>query len=563
MTQINNCYIEKSKQLDLKANNIISELDNLFENKTSIFYDYDLKTMIAKHKAFAKDARKNQLKFNNLAKKLDPIMDNIDEKLKKFEDDETTDKKKKFGRSKKGISYVTRRIRIYPTQKQKEYFKKCIDTSRYMYNNGIKFVNNLIEERQRKITNNLNNGCIYHKSKKQCCEIIDENNKYFCTKHQSEKYDKSRWEEYRINTSFINIRKNVMKNDQDLTKDELWQLEVPYDTRQLILKDVENAYNSALSNYMAGNITHFKLGYKKRGDRDKIFNIGKRAINKNLEMFKQKKVGKLRTRNKMMRWINKNIDKIESDCKIIRYGGGDYYLLLSIENTVKKNQESIPFDIGIIDPGTETFATIYSPNGMVIEVGKNFAKKELIPIENQIDKLKSVSSKVKNGTIKVKNKKRTMRNIRNRNFRSRNKIQNKVRDMQWKTVNMLTENFKTVVTTTFGVKNMVNKAKRKINSDTVREMQLLSFDKFKRKLIDRGERRECEIKIVDEEYTSKTCGNCGILGIPDRDRILRCKGCGKKMNRDINGARNILIKIITEGIMKVQEERKQEHKNKK
>ena len=118
--------------------------------------------------------------------------------------------------------------------------------------------------------------------------------------------------------------------------------------------------------------------------------------------------------------------------------------------------------------------------------------------------------------------------------------------MQWKSVNMLTENYKTVVTTTFGVSDMVNKDKRKIKTDTVREMQLLSFDKFKNKLVDRGERRGCDIKIVEEEYTSKTCGNCGTLGAPDKDRILRCKGCRKSQKRDVNGARNIMIKIITE-----------------
>jgi putative transposase len=189
----------------------------------------------------------------------------------------------------------------------------------------------------------------------------------------------------------------------------------------------------------------------------------------------------------------------------------------------------------------------------VIEVGKNFAKNELIPIDKRVDKLKSVRDNVKNGQKIVKNKKRTMRNIRNRNFRLRNKIQNKVRDMQWKTVNMLTNNFKTVVTTTFGVKEMVNKDNRRIGKDTVREMQLLSFDKFKRKLLDRGARRGCEIKIVDEEYTSKTCGNCGTLGAPDNDRILRCKGCGKEIKRDINGSRNIMIKIITEALKKIME----------
>ncbi len=74
-----------------------------------------------------------------------------------------------------------------------------------------------------------------------------------------------------------------------------YELEVPHDTRQPILRDVEDAYDSAFSNIMAGYISHFDLGQKK-GDRYKIFHISKRAINENLDMFKQRKVGKLRTR---------------------------------------------------------------------------------------------------------------------------------------------------------------------------------------------------------------------------------------------------------------------------
>ena len=53
-----------------------------------------------------------------------------------------------------------------------------------------------------------------------------------------------------------------------------------------------------------------------------------------------------------------------------------------------------------------------------------------------------------------------------------------------------------------------------------------------------------EIIIVTEEFTSKTCTNCGCQGTSyDKKRIKLCK-CGVKIDRDINGARNILIKNI-------------------
>ena len=52
-----------------------------------------------------------------------------------------------------------------------------------------------------------------------------------------------------------------------------------------------------------------------------------------------------------------------------------------------------------------------------------------------------------------------------------------------------------------------------------------------------------ELIEVTEEYTSKTCTNCGVQSENYNNRIKKCN-CGYKINRDINGARNILIKNI-------------------
>ena len=52
----------------------------------------------------------------------------------------------------------------------------------------------------------------------------------------------------------------------------------------------------------------------------------------------------------------------------------------------------------------------------------------------------------------------------------------------------------------------------------------------------------CHLKIKSEEYTSKCCGNCGILGDKYKHRIKMCENCNSQIHRDINGARNILLK---------------------
>ncbi|CAG8466918.1 858_t:CDS:2 [Cetraspora pellucida] len=51
------------------------------------------------------------------------------------------------------------------------------------------------------------------------------------------------------------------------------------------------------------------------------------------------------------------------------------------------------------------------------------------------------------------------------------------------------------------------------------------------------------VVICEEAYTSKTCGACGW-----QNQLLR-KNCRIKMDRDFNGARNILLKYLSESVL--------------
>jgi len=53
-----------------------------------------------------------------------------------------------------------------------------------------------------------------------------------------------------------------------------------------------------------------------------------------------------------------------------------------------------------------------------------------------------------------------------------------------------------------------------------------------------------QLLIVDESYTSKTCGGCGHLNNVGTKEWYECKKCSYQADRDVNGARNILIKNI-------------------
>lgn len=80
-------------------------------------------------------------------------------------------------------------------------------------------------------------------------------------------------------------------------------------------------------------------------------------------------------------------------------------------------------------------------------------------------------------------------------------------------------------------------------------MQMLSHYKFRQHLKNKCNEYGCEMIIVTEEYTSKTCTNCGKIENNFIKREKKCSNCNYRINRDIGGARNIFIKNLREIIV--------------
>ena len=54
------------------------------------------------------------------------------------------------------------------------------------------------------------------------------------------------------------------------------------------------------------------------------------------------------------------------------------------------------------------------------------------------------------------------------------------------------------------------------------------------------------VEQVNESYTSQTCSNCGIVKKSNRKYrgLYICSKCGLIINADVNGALNILKKVV-------------------
>ena len=424
----------------------------------------------------------------------------------------------------------TRKIRIYPTKKQKEFYNKCFGTTRFIYNEIVKLIKNNNEKVMEKIKKQVENGCAFYNknNKKYCCNNLE--NKYFCKKHKNNKID------FGFSLSLASLRKNSKLFTKNYIKKNPWLNDIPYDTRQLIINDFITAYKAAITNYKKGNISNFQMKFKSKKQLSQFFHIDKRAIKKDVTIFKRKKLGETRLRKKEKRWYQQNInDELKHNCKIIRYKTGAYYLLLTIEEKQKEKKSN--FECVSLDPGIRTFQTFYSPGGLVGKIGDNFSENHLSKIANRIDKLDSTKSKIKN--------KRKKENIRKRQFLLRTKIKNVITDLHWKTAHFLCKNFETIIIPKFGCKKMSNK-KNSINSKITRKMLLLSHGSFLEKLKFKCKEFRKNLIVVNECYTSKTCTKCGTIknGLKG-NKIFKCSKCGLKIDRDYNGARNILLKTVT------------------
>ena len=188
-----------------------------------------------------------------------------------------------------------------------------------------------------------------------------------------------------------------------------------------------------------------------------------------------------------------------------------------------------------IDPGCRTFLTGYDPEGMVFEMGKD--NYYITRKQKQIKKLQSKLSSETN-----KHKKLSYRRIINNTY---NKISNCINDLHHKTTKILADTYKQILLPTFGTSKMVKKDNRKINGTTANNLMTFCHFKFRTLLKHKMELRNGNMISCTEEYTSKTCGDCGRLNhklFGNKEFICPFDDCKLISDRDFNASRNIFMK---------------------
>ena len=307
--------------------------------------------------------------------------------------------------------------------------------------------------------------------------------------------------------------------------DKSWVLKVPYDVRDGALKEFIQNLNTEVRKQH-----QFRLKFKSRSDKSAAIPVLKKHW-KSGQWFPRSLKGRLKI-------TEGTLPVLEKDSKMVKTRYGTYNLCCVYEREEPSSEDLYSNSIAL-DPGVRTFLTGYDPSGEVVEIAKGDSS-ALFKMCLGVDKMMSKVSKAKTHKNRYQLKRAAAR--------ARDKIRSRVKDLHRKAAAYLCQSYKTIFLPVFGPSRMVRKRNRKIRSKTVRQMLTFSHYQFRQHLLHKAKDYQgCRVVLVDEAYTSKTCGRCG--HIKDKlggAKIYRCKECGLVVDRDVNGARNIWIRSLQE-----------------
>lgn len=403
----------------------------------------------------------------------------------------------------------TKKIKLYLNSNQLAYLRRFIGIYRYFYNRSISVINN------------------YDKTTKTSYFYIDPTKK-----------------ETKINIKLQNgygdmnmiaMRKYLKTNYPE------WMLpKFPSHTIDQAIEEAFKNFKICMERYSKTNKT-FSLKYKNKKEKFQSFNIEKQSFSKNsnsifsalkhdgINIFKDLKcsenfydlnpLGSTLTYNKILNNVFLNIT----------------YKTVSKENQNKKCCS--------IDPGIRKFVTIYHDNG-ISHIGKDCCRKlekvckEIDIIQSRTDKKEYYTKTGEEKRVYEMNANRR-RNLRKALHRKIEYVKNLKIELHNKTIKYLCDNFSTIILPPFETQKMVGK----LQSKTARNMYNLSFYQFRRKLLEKSNENNITVLIKSECYTSKTCTKCGTLNYNlGSKEVFCCNNCKLIIDRDVNGARNIMLK---------------------
>jgi transposase len=413
-----------------------------------------------------------------------------------------------------------------------------INTSNYIYNKTLEKIKN-----GHKINfNNLRDLLVTDNTKKYSVEykqfddilnklklekknIITDLSKNKLSNELKIKLDNKQKEIDNINKE----RRNAVKKIKSIKNKEVssWEIKTPKEIRAGAVNDVCKAYTTAFTNLKKNNISNFNLGYRKKKNPNKCILIPKTFIKikeNNIQLaptFLKENSNFNLTKKTLKNYTNL---KINNDVRLTKQKN-KYFLNIPVPINYEESQ--ILTNYCGVDPGIRTFLTTFG-NNSCYEYKHN--KFKLNKLNREIDLIKSRRCSQNRVRKKTFNKRETYKS-------------NLIDEVHWKSINHLLTNNDVIF---YGDIKSHNIVKHKKYKHINRALNDLKFYIFKERLLYKASTKNKYVFCINEAYTTQTCSYCGQNNKPKASEIYNCSNCNIYIGRDINAAKNILMKgIIT------------------
>jgi IS605 OrfB family transposase len=232
--------------------------------------------------------------------------------------------------------------------------------------------------------------------------------------------------------------------------------------------------------------------------------------------------------------------EIDCDCKIVKQHSV-YCLVIPIRRSPEPDAVDLSRVCGI-DPGVRTFMTCYDTKGILeIQHDANLVR----ALHRKIIMLKGQRSHPRQRRHRHHHTSRSI--LQRKRYRKRtilkyeHRLKHLVDDLHWRTIHTLLNDYDVLVYGDIKSHDIVtNGANRHLN----RIFNTLRFFDFKQRLMYKATMKRKYVLPVNEAYTSQTCSHCGNMYKPGSSKIYNCSSCSSILDRDVNSAKNILMKGI-------------------
>lgn len=324
--------------------------------------------------------------------------------------------------------------------------------------------------------------------------------------------------------SLLKQLRNRLVKDENYIDQNQWINELPADTRDCAIKELLQAFKT---NRKSGH--HFDMTFKSK------------KKSQSMEIRADRQYNTTRGKYKFLSEIKKTelIPELTHDIKIHIDTIGSFYMIIPMD--VVRNDNQVPHRIISIDPGIRTLMTGYTPDGSIYHLGKNDIQR-LCRLLHWKSKLQGLQSKHRR-----KNKNRIRRAFKKMSY----KIKYLVDECHKKTTRWLFENFDCIIIPKLDTNSFCRKHMSKLTKNKIKVWRHCSL--IERLITKQREYPRTQLIIPSEEYTSKTCSQCGCLHRQlGSNKEFKCPqpACQCIFDRDVNGSFNILLKTLTDVRMK-------------